>query len=352
MPLNDVINPPSADAGIPQANTESIARGLMGNDIVDNFGHAMGVRPTTAADVMRDTYLGATVGPANVAKLHQDALKQWRQENIDSQRLGFAQATADAQKREEWIHAVNYARDPANLSPKYRVAYVTEVAKTLGLTPSPTIMKQLVDSENGVKDKVVEQVANAWRGMPFGDMAANLADITAAQKLIGAASTEASKVVDLANANVNLAKGKLDLAKKQAEPTPLTPRQKEAQKEYERLRMTRVKKVTLDTNPDSPTFNQNITTHEPMPQQDILNRMATGYPDLYQEQGLGSSSAADQPILGMAPPAAATPAAPILDMPAKPPSAPAPAAPTAQDLGVPNNRAVIKLQGGSATPLQ
>lgn len=349
MPLTDVISPPAPNAGIAQSNPDTIARSLVGNDLVDKFGHAMGVRQMTPADVMRDMNLGAAIGPANVAKLHAKAQKQLADQHIEALRVGFAQEAADRAKREELLQAIKDSRNPNFITPKYAKEYLDGVAKNLGLTISPTILKQFTDAEHGLSDRTTRQVADTINTLPWNEVATILPSISAAQKLIGEANSQVSTQMSVSNAVLENTKKRLDIQKLQTAPVPLTPRQQGAQKEYERLSLMRVPKTTVD-----PETGAAVKTWDFLPKQAVLDQLAAGpYGDMFQEQGLGSSSAdgmggdtAPAPILGM-PPKVATPATPATPAPLPfvggPVAVPqAPATPSVQELSVPKIRGIIQ----------
>lgn len=142
---NSVQNPQDPTGGVAQARTEKIARGLMGDDLVDKYGHAMGVRPTSFADSARDAVLGATIGRDKVAAMHFQAREQYNTEMYKAQQAGLAKEQADRAKGVAIINALEEVRK--NIPMKYKAQTFAAILKAQGIEPDPTAMKMFTDAD-------------------------------------------------------------------------------------------------------------------------------------------------------------------------------------------------------------
>lgn len=136
MPLDEDIN-----EDVPQAQTEGIARRLLGDDLVNRYGDVIGARKPTAADVLRDFTIGFTKGADKADELKMKVRDTYENAYAKRQRAAIAQAQQDGEKVKTMTAAI---REAAKY-PGYATGILKEALAPLGLQPTPTVLKMMAD---------------------------------------------------------------------------------------------------------------------------------------------------------------------------------------------------------------
>lgn len=142
MPLDQTINE------VPQAQTEGIARRLMGDDLVNRYGDVIGARQTTAADVLRDFTIGFSHGREKVDQLHTQMQGKFRDEYNKAADRAITDKKLDIEKTTSAWEAIKWAAEKAPRG--YATKMLKERLTALGFDPeslSPTAMKMLSDAD-------------------------------------------------------------------------------------------------------------------------------------------------------------------------------------------------------------
>lgn len=139
MPFDDTV------AEVPQAQTEGIARRLLGDDLVNRYGDVMGARKTTAADVLRDFTIGFRHGQEKVDEIHMKMQDTARKAYNKQAERALAAKQLDMKTAGEAWEAVKWAAEKAPRG--YAAGMLKERLKVLGIEPSPTALKMLTDAD-------------------------------------------------------------------------------------------------------------------------------------------------------------------------------------------------------------
>lgn len=157
MPLDNAaaLGPgqPDPTGGVPQSDTEKVARGLVGDEMVNRYGDVLGVRKSTWADTARDFALGAaadprTGKPAGIAGA--DAAKQQIRDQYDksarqAERAGIARADEARKNNQTFAEGMKTSR---RVPKARRKDYIRELATQSGLKiDSPAVINALADSD-------------------------------------------------------------------------------------------------------------------------------------------------------------------------------------------------------------
>jgi hypothetical protein len=160
MPLEDVLNqadPTDPTAGVPQAQTEAIAKKLLGEDGFNRFGDVVGARPATWRDALRDFTIGMTKGADTVETLRLKQREQFQEAVYREQRAALAKAKIDADNVKSVLDTVvTVSKLPAG----YRAGILKEHLQKLGVEPSPTMLKMMTDSDM-IASMPIEQLYEA-----------------------------------------------------------------------------------------------------------------------------------------------------------------------------------------------
>lgn len=140
MPLDQTL------ASVPQAQTEGIARRLMGDDLVNRYGDVMGVRPYSAADALRDFTTGWQGGAnkENADKLKMQIRNQFQTQYNKSQAAAIAQKQADVKNATSVIEAI---KNVQALPPGHRAQILKETLDNAGIPYSNAAIKMFADSD-------------------------------------------------------------------------------------------------------------------------------------------------------------------------------------------------------------
>lgn len=138
MPFNDTI------AAIPQADTDRIARRLLGDDMVDRYGDVLGTRKHGLRDIARDFALGVAGGPTKSLELRAQVREQF-QKAYDKE--AKAAAVKAQQDREQATMVINTLKGVAGLAPGHRAAIFQETLDQAGIPYSKAAVKFLTDAD-------------------------------------------------------------------------------------------------------------------------------------------------------------------------------------------------------------
>jgi hypothetical protein len=155
MPLDDTIKE------VPQADTEAIARRLMGDSLVDRYGDVIGARDTGVADVLRDFTIGFSQGQQKVDELHLKMQDTFRDQYNKAAERAVADKKLDMEKTSAAWEAVKWASEKAPRG--YASGILKERLAQLGFEPTPTSLKMLADADFVAqlpKNMIDEAVAN------------------------------------------------------------------------------------------------------------------------------------------------------------------------------------------------
>jgi hypothetical protein len=383
MALADVTAPADFTGGVVQANPDAIARSLVGNDLVDKYGHAMGVRPTTPADVARDAYLGATVGPVTVRKLHADAQQQLQENHFAALREGLARQEAARQKMQTMIQGLKTVMDPKLVPLSQRARIYTNLMTAAGYPPDKDVVAMLTDAKdkNGEKNLNTLLSTAVNQGMTADEFGAINQDMSAFLDFKKSAIQMAAQQQATANAVVVNAMNQKRLERFNAAPVPLTLEEQKAADYYQGLLTETV--PVVDANGDPQVGPDNKIMQRGLTATERDDRMRSAYPRVFQKTHEVDPMSLIPPdngnILGLPAASTATPTAaaatglpglPFLGQPKTvnlpggrtatlPENANAGTVPAAsypayktpppdqgQDLSIPNNRGVVKLRNG------
>jgi hypothetical protein len=134
----------TSDTGVPQAQTEAIARRLLGDDLVNRYGDVIGARPSTAVDSLRDFTLGFTHGQNKVDDLHLKVQKQYQDAYTKQQRAAVAAKTGDIKQAKAILDAIKTVQ---GLPPGHRTAILKETLEGAGIPYSAAALKMFADSD-------------------------------------------------------------------------------------------------------------------------------------------------------------------------------------------------------------
>jgi hypothetical protein len=165
MPLDDILG---ADEGgmeaatdsVPQGDTATIARRLLGDDLVNRYGDVIGARKTTAADVLRDFTLGFQNGQAKVDELKLKIQERYQDAYVKQQRSALAKAKIDADKVKGVLDTIKTIQ---SLPPGHRASILKEQLQAIGIEPSASALKMFTDSDMIAQlpiDKLAEAADN------------------------------------------------------------------------------------------------------------------------------------------------------------------------------------------------
>lgn len=138
MPLQDTIN------SIPQADTDRIARRLLGDQMVDRYGDVIGARPHGFKDVMRDFGLGAAGGPDKALELKMKVRDNF-QKAYD--REAKAAAARRQEERDQIATVLNTFKTIQGLPPGHRAAILQDTLDNAGIPYSKAAVKLFSDGD-------------------------------------------------------------------------------------------------------------------------------------------------------------------------------------------------------------
>lgn len=143
MPLEDALNNPSQTAAVPQADTERVARSLVGDDLVNRYGDVLGIRKPGLADAARDFALGMTHGADKVTQLKMQVRDEYDKRQLQAQRRGMAQVQIEKEKVNGFFDLVNKARSLPNKS--LAQTFLKEQLPQLGYGNNAAMIKLIMD---------------------------------------------------------------------------------------------------------------------------------------------------------------------------------------------------------------
>lgn len=186
MPIDNALNP-DPTGGVPQADTERVARGLMGDDMINRYGDALGVRPATTVDHLRDFTMGMTHGADKVTALKLQVQDAYAKRQLGAQRLAVAEAMQKKQKVMGLFDGIEKLR---TVQPNLRAAIAKEVFTGLGYeNVSPAWIKVASDPDffDGNSLSKLRQLVNDGDPVRADELA---------QQMVGG---DVGKAVDLVN---------------------------------------------------------------------------------------------------------------------------------------------------------
>lgn len=131
-------------SAVPQSDTNAVARALLGDATVEQFGDVIGARPTGFKDVLRDFAIGAARGPEALEqikglqrKAYSDALFRQQQAALARKKADIAQAGAvlDTYKKVQGM--------PAGA----RASLLKSQLESIGITPDPAALKLMLNGD-------------------------------------------------------------------------------------------------------------------------------------------------------------------------------------------------------------
>lgn len=170
------INALGGGAPLPQADTATIARRLLG-PLADRYGDVIGIRPTSAQDVARDFSIGALSGdPFKADQIKSQVVQQYNQEARAQEDQLFQREQAAREQVTGFFELLKQGRSvPKDL----RKDFFKETLPQVGVDPtSPLFLKILSDDKFGeLYDALLDpQLQEAMQRDP----------IQAAQKMVDA----------------------------------------------------------------------------------------------------------------------------------------------------------------------
>lgn len=138
MPVEETIQ------AIPQSDTDTIARRLLGDDMVDRFGDVIGARPHGLRDVARDFALGVSGGPTASLELRTKVQEQFQKAYNTEAKAAAARAQQD---RETATMVINTLKTVSGLPPGHRASIFQETLDQAGIPYSKAAVKFLVDAD-------------------------------------------------------------------------------------------------------------------------------------------------------------------------------------------------------------
>lgn len=132
--------PPS----VPQSDRDAIARRLLGDEMTDRYGDALGLRKETWKDFFRD--MGNELGrTGNADRVKQRVVDQYRQREQDERAAAQQRDEEDRAKLGSFINLVKTMKD---IPKGHRQGILKAGAAKLGMEGSPEVVKLLADVEN------------------------------------------------------------------------------------------------------------------------------------------------------------------------------------------------------------
>jgi len=167
MPFEETIK------SIPQADTDRIARRLLGDQVVDNYGDVIGARKHTMRDVARDFALGVAGGPTKSGELRLKVQEQF-QKAYDKE--AKAAAVRKQQDREQATMVLGALKTVSGLPPGQRASIFKDTLDQAGIPYSNAAVKFLTDADTLAQlplDQLMEkaqsgEISTASIGQVFG----------------------------------------------------------------------------------------------------------------------------------------------------------------------------------------
>lgn len=142
---------------VPQAQTEGIARRLLGDDLVNRYGDVIGARKATAADVLRDFTIGFSQGREKVDELHMKVQKQFQTSYAKQEAAAIEAKKADSAKVKTVLEAIKTVQ---GLPPGHRASILKDTLDAAGISYSNAAVKLFTDSDL-VSQLPMEKLAEA-----------------------------------------------------------------------------------------------------------------------------------------------------------------------------------------------
>lgn len=158
-----LIGQPDPTGGVAQADTERVARGLVGDDLVNRYGDVIGARRATAADALRDFALGTTKGADAVTGMKLQVRKAYEDRQIQAERAGVARAAQAREQVAGWGRLITQSK----LMPKtIRKKYIETGLSKLGLPEAdPLFIAAATDPDiplaDALSDPKVQELLNS-----------------------------------------------------------------------------------------------------------------------------------------------------------------------------------------------
>ena len=133
------------DAGVPQSDSDAIARRLLGDDLVNRYGDVIGTRKPGAADALRDFTVAFSHGQAKADELKMKVQENYREAYTTAQRNAIAAKQADIDKSKAVLDAIKTVQ---SLPPGQRAGVLKETLDSMGLPHSAAAIKMFTDSDH------------------------------------------------------------------------------------------------------------------------------------------------------------------------------------------------------------
>lgn len=147
-----VANALGGGSPLPQADTMAIASRLLGPDLAQRYGDVIGARPSTLADVARDTAIGAiSKDPSKADSIKMMVAKNYQQQLAQQQQLAAAR---DADNRNKIATLFSTLKGVKDVPMKYRKDFLNEAFTKLGIQTSPFATKILADPDSFKTDEL------------------------------------------------------------------------------------------------------------------------------------------------------------------------------------------------------
>jgi len=138
MPFDDTMK------NVPQADSDAIARRLLGDDLVNRYGDVIGARQPGTADVLRDFTVGFSQGRDKVDELH---LKVQEQARKAYNKQAQAAVAAKAQDNETVKTVLSAIKTVQGLPPGQRAAVLKDTLDQAGIPYSNAAIKMFTDAD-------------------------------------------------------------------------------------------------------------------------------------------------------------------------------------------------------------
>lgn len=198
-----------------QARSETIARSLMGDGFVNQFGDVIGVRKPAWTDRVRDAAIGFSEGIGGLESLRSRVRKEYNDRHFRQQQAAVQQEVANRQKAQTIATVMQKAME---LPPKARKAYLKEAYGQMGIEPSQTMLSMVDDMDfiSSLNIPQIQQRIAEGTGPSAEELEAAVADPNAMANLYGVMKQRAGAEKELNSNIIAEAKDKRDAAESAA----------------------------------------------------------------------------------------------------------------------------------------
>jgi hypothetical protein len=129
---------------VAQSDTATVARSLLGDAAVEQFGDVIGARPAGIKDVLRDFTIGMSKGPGEVEKIKAMQLKAYNDALFKQQQTALARKKAEM---EQVGVALDTYKKVQGMPVGARASLLKSSLEAIGVTPDPAALKLMLDGD-------------------------------------------------------------------------------------------------------------------------------------------------------------------------------------------------------------